>query len=84
VPAQHLVTQAGVGLGMSQSELVRRFAEPPSEQSARALGFYYFEPREAVTGSRDRCQLLSGLRARLDAGGLRSFLIYRLHSGSGC
>jgi hypothetical protein len=84
LPAERFATQSGVALGMNRTKLVSRFSGPPSEQSARAVGFYYYEPFETVTGPRARCQLLSGLHARLDTIGLRSFLVYRLHSGSGC
>jgi hypothetical protein len=67
VLAEELTTQAGVALGMSRTELMHRFSQPPSEHTLRALGFYYYQPLDVAAGSEERCQLLSGLRARLGA-----------------
>jgi hypothetical protein len=71
-------TTSGIYLGMSREAFAAQFPHPPSERSARLLGYYFFQPVDAG------CQLLSGMRAQFDAAGLTAVTVYRLYRGNQC
>jgi hypothetical protein len=71
-------TASGIYLGMSREAFAAQFPQPPSERSARLLGYYFFQPVEPG------CQLLSGMRAQFDTVGLTAVTVYRLYRGDQC
>lgn len=71
-------TASGIYLGMSRQAFAAQFPQPPSERTARILGYYYFQPLQG------QCQLLSGVRAEFGMQGLAGVTVYRLYRGAGC
>ena len=81
-------TGSRLALGMDLADFQGGFADFPSEQGERVLGYYFFRrlgSRSQDPGDeRGRCQLLSGIRGRFERSQLRSLTVYRLHRGAGC
>lgn len=77
---------AGVTLDMSHDDFIARFVHRPSEDHARYTGFYFYDLVEvrADAGHRADCQLLSGVRVRMNNGRTAAFSIYRFYQGRGC
>jgi hypothetical protein len=76
------VSAGWLAQGLTRTQLRARLPIEPSEDNLSVTGYYFYTPTSA--NPRGDCQVLSGVRAMLRSGSVRTLTVYRFVDGPAC